>query len=169
MDPILLRDITLVGLTVFVMLVGLFGMLIPVFPGLILIWLAALFYGFIAGFGILGTIIFILITILGLIAAVIDNVFMGAKARQAGASYLALGVGVVAGVAGTIVWPPVGGLLAAPLAILGVEFIRERDFRQALQATKGLILGYGWGFFTRFLIGMLMIALWAVWAVWGAV
>lgn len=169
MDPILLRDITLIGLTVFVMLVGLFGLLIPIFPGLILIWLAALFYGLVAGFGILGTILFIFITVLGLIAAVIDNVFMGAKARQAGASYWALGFGVVAGVVGTFVWPPIGGLIAAPLAILVVEFIRERDFRMALQATKGLILGYGWGFFTRFLIGMLMIALWAVWAVWGAI
>lgn len=35
-------------LTAIVMLVGLFGLLIPIFPGIVVIWLAALGYGVVA-------------------------------------------------------------------------------------------------------------------------
>ena len=38
-------------LTLIVMLFGLFGLIMPVFPGLVIIWLAALGFGIFGGFG----------------------------------------------------------------------------------------------------------------------
>jgi uncharacterized protein YqgC (DUF456 family) len=38
-----------------VMLVGLFGLVVPVFPGITVIWLAALGYGVWSGFSTLGS------------------------------------------------------------------------------------------------------------------
>ena len=75
-------------LTLTFMLIGLVGLIIPVFPGLVVIWLAALIYGIAAGFGIKGWIIFILISILALVGGIVDNIFMGAKAREGGAAWI---------------------------------------------------------------------------------
>jgi uncharacterized protein YqgC (DUF456 family) len=72
------------------MLVGLFGLIIPIFPGLVVIWLSALFFGLVVGFDTLGIIIFILIT-LGMVAgSLVDNFLMGAGARVGGASWLTI-------------------------------------------------------------------------------
>ena len=46
------------------MLVTLCGVLVPVFPALVVIWLLALLYGIISGFGTLGTVLFVVITVL---------------------------------------------------------------------------------------------------------
>jgi hypothetical protein len=59
-----LSDVLLKTLTLTVMLVGLFGLAVPIVPGLVIMWLGALGYGLFAGFGVLGWIMFALITIL---------------------------------------------------------------------------------------------------------
>ena len=72
---------------------------------------------------------------------------------------------MLAGVVGTALWPPVGGLIAAPLGLLLAEYARAGDFQKAFRATKGLALGCGWAFVARFAIGVVMMALWGIW-VW---
>ncbi len=157
-------DISLFGLTLLVMLVGLAGLVIPIFPGLLVIWLAALGYGLVAGFSPWGVAIFVLVTLLMLTGSVLDNLLMGAKARQAGASWWSIAVGLVAGVAGTVIWPPIGGLITAPAGLLLTEFVRLGDIGKAVQATKGMALGCGWSYFVRIGFGGMMVALWLVWA-----
>ncbi len=156
-------NLSLFAVTLIVMLVGLFGLVVPVFPGLVVIWLAALGYGILHGFHTLGIVLFILITLLMIAGSLVDNVFMGAGARQGGASWLAVGIATVAGITGTIFFPPLGGLVAAPLAVLLVETIRQRSFVKALQAFRGLATGWGLAFIVRFGIGVLMIIAWIVW------
>jgi len=147
------------------MLVGLFGLIIPVFPGMLIMWLSALGYGILAqGFDPLGIFLFVLIT-LGTIAGMLaDNVMMGAGARQGGASWLTIIVALACGVIFTFVFPPFGGLIAAPLSVLLLEYWRLRDMNKAWQATRGLALGWGLSFLVRFGIGLVLIALWLVWA-----
>jgi uncharacterized protein YqgC (DUF456 family) len=146
------------------MLVGLFGLIVPIFPGLTVMWIAALVYGIIAGFGVKGWIIFILLTILMLGGNVIDNVLMGTKARQGGASWLSIGLGLLAGIFGSIVFPPFGGLIGAPLVLFLAEYARQRNPTEAFQTVKSLLIGWGWSFVVRFIIGLVMIGLWMIWA-----
>jgi len=150
--------------SLFVMLVGLLGLIVPIFPGLVVIWLGALFYGIAAGFGTLGWIMFALITILMLVGNVIDNVMMGAKAHKSGASWVSVLAGFLAGIAGSIAWPPIGGLITAPLGLFLAEYLRQRDWPEAFKATRGLLLGWGLAFVIRFIIGLVMIGLWMIWA-----
>jgi uncharacterized protein YqgC (DUF456 family) len=151
-------------LTLVLMLVGLFGLIIPIFPGITIIWLAGLVYGIVTGFDTLGIVIMVLIS-LGMVAGVtIDNVLMGAGARLGGASWLTIVVAIVAGIAGTILFPPIGGFIAVPLAIFLMELLRKREWQDAWRATRGLAIGWGLSFLVRFGIGLLMIALWLVWA-----
>ncbi|HUF37656.1 MAG TPA: DUF456 domain-containing protein [Anaerolineales bacterium] len=152
------------SLTLITMLVSLAGLIIPIFPGTIIIWAVALLYGIVTGFDTLGIVILVVITVLMILSTLADNVMMGAKAREHGASWggilLALGGGVVF----TFIFPPVGGLIAAPLILFLVEYRRQGDHEKALQTVKAMAIGWGWAFVIRFGLGAVMIGLWAVWA-----
>ncbi|MFN2175522.1 MAG: DUF456 domain-containing protein [Anaerolineales bacterium] len=150
-----------------VMLVGLFGSLVPFFPGLLIIWLAALGYGLIAGFGTLGTVLFILTTLLLVAGMLVDNLLAGYGAFQGGASWLSITVALLAFMAGTIFFPPLGGLIAAPLAVLLLEFVRKKNMRQAWLAVRGLAAGWGVSYAVRFVIGIVMILFWWLWVLKG--
>ena len=146
------------------MLVGLALLIIPIFPGITVIWVAALLYGIVTGFDTLGIAILVLITVGMIIGVSADNVLMGAGARHGGASWLTIGVALIAGIAGTILFPPIGGLIAIPLAIFLLELLRNREWRSAWRATRGVALGWGLSFLVRFGIGLVMISAWLIWA-----
>jgi uncharacterized protein YqgC (DUF456 family) len=152
-------------LTLIVMLVGLFGLLVPMFPGIFVIWLAALGFGVLHGFGGPGIWLFVGITLLMLVGETIDNVLMGIGARKGGAACSSILFGFLAGVVGTLIFPPVGGLIAAPLTVLLLEYWRSRDWKKARSALGGLALGWGLSFVARLGIGVVMIGLWGIWAV----
>jgi uncharacterized protein YqgC (DUF456 family) len=158
-------NISIFGLTQLFMLVGLLGLIVPVFPGIVIIWLAALGYGVITGFSGLGIAIFVVLTILMIAGTTIDNVLMGAGARKGGASWLSIGVALIAGVLGTLLWPPIGGIIAAPLSVLLLEYLRTKDLGKSWLALRGLAAGWGLSFIVRFGIGLVMMALWWLW-VW---
>jgi uncharacterized protein len=151
------------GITLVVMLVGLFGLMVPVFPGMLVIWLAALGFGIVVGFNTLGIWMFALITVLAVAGSILDNVFMAAGARQGGAAWTTLFLGVVGGVVGTILFPPVGGLILAPLVIFLLEWRKRKQWRLALQSIRGMAVGWGLSFVVRFGIGILMIICWIIW------
>ena len=156
---------TIFWTTLVIMFVGLFGLVVPVFPGIAVIWLAALGYGVATGFTTLGWVLFAVITVLFITGAVIDNVMMSAKAHKEGAAWSSLVLGILAGILCTIFFPPFGGLIAAPLVLLLLEYLRQRDFKKALATLRGLAIGWGSAFVVRFLIGAAMIGIWLVWAI----
>ncbi len=158
-------NLSLVGITLFIMLVGLLGLLVPIFPGIVVIWLAALGYGAAVGFNTAGIIFFVLITLLMLAGTTVDNILIGVGARQGGASWLSLAAALVAGIAGTLLFPPFGGLIATPLAVLLVEFLRSRNLQKTWIAVRGLAVGWGLSFVIRFVIGVVMILFWGAWVV----
>src|SRR4030042_2461971 len=147
-------------ITLIIMLVGLFGLAVPIFPGITVIWLAALGYGVITSFSTLGWVLFIVIPILLIVGVTIDNVLMGAKARKEGAAWSSLALGMLAGILGTIFFPPIGGIIAAPVVVLVLEYGRLHDFNKALSSLRGLAVGWGMSFVVRFFIGVAMIGIW---------
>jgi len=161
MDDIL--SISVFGIVQLFMLVGLLGLLIPIFPGLLIMWIASLGYGIASDFTTTGIIIFVIITVLAIFGTLVDNLMMGAGARKGGASWLTIVIALLAGVIGTLLFPPIGGILAIPLAILLLEYIRIRDIKQAWLALRGLATGWGLSYFIRLLIGVMILILWWVW------
>jgi len=151
--------------TLIIMLVGLFGLIVPIFPGIIVIWLAALGYGAVSGFNTLGWVLFVVLTVLMITGATIDNVLMSAKAHKEGAAWYTIGLGMLAGILGTILFPPFGGLIAAPLVVWLLEYMRQRDVGKALASLRGLAIGWGASFVVRFMLGLAMIGIWLVWAI----
>ena len=158
-------EVSIFALTQIIMLVGLFGLVIPVFPGTVIMWLGALGYGIVKGFSTLGVVLFVFITLLMLAGTLADNLFMGAGARKGGASWSTIGIALLAGVLGTLFFPPLGGLIAAPMAVLLLEAYRTGSLEKGWQALRGLAAGWGMSFIVRFGIGVVMMLLWWLW-VW---
>jgi uncharacterized protein len=146
-----------------VMLFGLASLIIPVMPGLTIIWVAVLVYAMVTGLNWGTGILFAFITILMLVGGLVDNIFMGAGAKKTGASWLAIGVAIVAGLVGSIIWPPLGGILLALVGIFVVEIIRVRNLRKAWDSTRGMAFGCGAAVFVRIGVGVVMILLWGLW------
>ena len=147
-----------------IMFVGWLGLIVPIFPGNVIIWGAAAAYGLVTDFDSPGLWLFVFITVLMLIGVAADNVFMGAKARVAGASWPAIIIALVAGVVTSFFFTPLAGLAAAPITLYLVEYIRLRDAEKAIHATRGMMLGCGWAFVVRFGLGAFQIGLFAFWA-----
>lgn len=145
------------------MLSGLLMLLMPVLPGLWIMWIAALVYLLVIGINLTSGIFFGFITVLIVIAGFMDNIMMGASAKGAGASWLSIGVALVGAIVGSILLPPFGGLLFGLAGIFLVEFLRIKDWRKALESTKGLAVGCGWSVVIRFGIGLLVFAIWLFW------
>jgi uncharacterized protein YqgC (DUF456 family) len=160
-DPFNLTNLIVLG----IMLVGLTGLVIPIFPGLLVIWLAALGYGLIAGFATPGWIFFAIITIFFATGSVLDNVVMGRQAYKDGASLVSILSAMVFGILGNLVFPVIGGFIGALLALFLVEWIRRKNWREAMTATRGWAVGCGWAVAVRFLFGVMMIGLWMIWAI----
>jgi len=151
----------LVGLT---MVVGWLSLLIVIVPGLVIMWVGALGYGIATGFGTTGWIIFAIMTVLMIVGSLIDNFLMGASARQKGASWWSLGAAWVGAIIGTVVLPPIGGLIFALLALFTVEYFRLKDTKQAFDSSTSLATGCGWSVGVRLAIGFIMMILWVLWA-----
>ena len=157
-------DLIIKGIPLMIMLVGM--LVLPLLPGLVIIWAAALGYGLVAGFGTLGWIMFAIITVLMLAGTVIDNVLMSSQAHKQGAAWWAILLALVAAIVGSFVIPiPIlGGVLAGLLTLFAIEWLRRKDWRMALASLKGMLIGWGWAFVIRFIIGVTMIGLWLIWA-----
>ncbi|HVM72228.1 MAG TPA: DUF456 domain-containing protein [Anaerolineales bacterium] len=139
---------------------------LPILPGLVIIWAAALGYGLASGFSTLGWVIFAILTVLMIAGTVIDNIMMGKSAHKEGAPWWAVMLALLAAIVGSFVIPIpiIGGILAALVTLFVIEYIRNKDWRKALASLKGMAIGWGWAFLIRLIIGLVMIGLWLVWA-----
>ena len=167
-DPSLIGEFLLQWLTLTFMLVGLLGLIIPIFPGISVIWLATLVYAvieFLAGkMGFWDWFLFALITVLMVVGSFIDNIIIARKLRETGTPWSSIGIGYAAGLISSLFLTPFAALLITPLALYGAEYWRLRNARQAFDSAKSWLIGFGWSFLALFGIGAVMIALWLLWA-----
>ncbi len=163
MDPNQFQNTLLLALVQIGIISGLVGLLVPVFPGLLVIWVAILIYGLLAGFTWWSLLLFVVISLIGLGASLADNVMMAGGARSGGASWSSIAVALVAGIVGTLILPPFGGLIFAPLAVLLLEYYRQKDWKRARESVVGMAKGWGIAFFVRLMGGIVMMILWWIW------
>ncbi|MGE5374347.1 MAG: DUF456 domain-containing protein [Bacteroidota bacterium] len=161
-------QVLLETLTLFVLLVGLFGLIVPVFPGLTIMWLAALVYALIQNArGLMNGwdwFLFAVLTLLMIAGNIVDNVIIAAKMRDKYIPWSSILLAFAASIVASIFLTPVVGVIAAPVALLVIEYIRLRDRRKAFDSTRTYVIGAGWAFLARFGIGVLMIGVWMLWA-----
>jgi uncharacterized protein YqgC (DUF456 family) len=164
----LFLQVVLETLTLFALIVGLLGLIVPVFPGLVVMWLGTLVYAILQnGAGNMNGwkwFIFGIITLLMITGSIADNLIIARKMRDKYVPWssilFAFGVSLIA----SLFFTPLVGLVAAPVGLFVAESRRLKDRDAAVDSTKAYMIGWGWAFGIRFLIGLVMIGFWMLWA-----
>jgi uncharacterized protein len=155
----------LVVLVALAMAVGIVGTVVPLLPGLLLVWGAGLTYGLATGFGTVGAVAFTVITMLAVAGTLAGWVIPQRTAGKAGAPRSSLLVAAVGAVIGFFAIPvvglPIGGLAGLYLA----ELHRTETAATAWRTTRATLVGIGVATLVQFLVGVAMALVWAAWVV----
>jgi len=161
-------QVILQTITLFVLLVGLMGLIVPIFPGLTVMWLATLVFAFIqSASGLMGWVdwlLFAFITLLMVGGNILDNIIIASKMRGHEIPWKTILLCYAVGIVVSLFFTPLIGLIASPLSLLGLEYLRFRDWKQAKDSARVFLIGWGASFAARFGVGILMIVFWALWA-----
>ena len=157
----------LVPLLGLVMAVGAVGTIVPLVPGISLVWGAGLVYGLDQGFGAVGVAAFAVMTGLAVAATVAGYVVPKRRATGAGASRATVWLGAAGAVVGFFVVPIVGLPIGGVLGIYVGERLRTGDTIAAWRATRATITGFGIAVLVQFTAALSMIAVWLVWVIIG--
>ena len=164
----LFLQVILEALTLFVLLVGLLGLIVPVFPGLTVMWLGTLVYALIqnAAGNMTGWkwFLFGLITVLMIIGNIADNLIIARKMRDKYIPWSSILWAFAAGIVASLFFTPLIGLIAAPAGLFLAEMSRLKNREAAIDSTRAYMIGWGWAFGVRFLIGLMMTGFWVIWA-----
>jgi len=161
-------QVVLETLTLFALIVGLLGLIVPVFPGLVIMWLGTLAYAILqsAAGNMTGWkwVIFGIITVLMIAGSIADNLIIAQKMRDKYIPWSSILFAFAASLIASLFFTPLIGLVAAPAGLFLAESRRLKDRDAAVDSTKAYMIGWGWAFGIRFLIGLMMIGLWMIWA-----
>ena len=164
----LFTNIVLEVATLTVLLFGLASLIVPIFPGLTVMWLATLVYALIQSSRELMTgwdwFAFAIITLLMIGGNIVDNLIIAKKVRDLNTPWSSILLAFGAGIVASLFFTPLIGLVAAPGGLFVAELRRLQDRTAAWNSTKAYMVGWGWAFGARFLIGLAITALWMLWA-----
>jgi uncharacterized protein len=152
-----------VALVAVAMAVGAVGTIVPLVPGLALVWGAALAYGLVEGFGTTGTAVFTVITALVAAGTVAGWVVPARVAGAAGAARSSVLLGVVAAVVGFFVIPVVGLVVGGVAGVYVGELQRTGDGAVAWRATRATLAGFGLAALVQLAVALVVAAAWVVW------
>ncbi len=115
--------------------VGLFGIVVPVLPGLVLVLAGVLVWALMEG-STLGWTVFAVSAVVIVAGYVLQYTLPGRRMRERGVSSSTLLLAVIFGIVGFFVIPVVGAIVGFVLGIFVVELGRSRDGSQAWTRTK---------------------------------
>jgi len=156
-------DSELVTLLAVVMAVGAVGTVVPLLPGLVLVWGAGVVYGLDQGFDALGVACLTIMTLLAVAATVAGYVVPQRRAAGAGATRSSVWLGIAGAAVGFFAVPIVGMPLGGVLGIYVGELRRTGDGAAAWRATRATIAGFGLATLIQFVAALAMIAVWVGW------
>jgi uncharacterized protein YqgC (DUF456 family) len=157
------NDAGVVVLVALAMAAGLVGTVVPILPGLLLVWGAGVAYGLAEGFGTGGVAAVVVMAVLALAGTAAGVVLPRRAAGGAGASRSSLWLGALLAVVGFFVVPVVGLPLGGAVGIFVGEQLRTGSSSGAWRATAATLAGFGLAALVQFGAGVLMVLTWVVW------
>jgi uncharacterized protein YqgC (DUF456 family) len=153
-------------------ILGVIGVILPLVPGPLLIWLGALVWAWGDGFERINWVVLAILGVLALLAWASELLFTTALSRHTGVSWKAIGGAIVGGLAGGLLLTGIpvvgtigGALVGAMLGALVVEWFDKRNLRRALRATWAYLIGSLAASALEILIAVVMVIIffWRVW------
>ncbi|MGW4369671.1 DUF456 domain-containing protein [Nocardia takedensis] len=142
-----------------VILVGLVGVVVPILPGVILIFGAVLVWAIMTG-GAAAWAVFGVAAAFLVISGVIKYTWPGRKMKDAGVSNRALVIGALLGIVGFFVIPIVGLFVGFVLGVYLSELQRLGQNQLAWPATKHALKGVGLSMLIELFGGLLAAGVW---------
>ncbi|WP_284140853.1 DUF456 family protein [Virgibacillus sp. LDC-1] len=133
------------------------GLVFPIIPSALFIWVAFILYHFIIDTTVLSVSFWVIMVILTAIlfgADIITNRFF---VKQYGGSKWGERVAALGVIVGSFILPPFGILLVPFIAVLFVEMGQKRTSSEAVKAAFGSLLGFLGGTFAKFVLQLIMI------------
>jgi uncharacterized protein YqgC (DUF456 family) len=149
----------LVGL---LMLVGLVGTVVPLLPGLLLVWAAGLLWVLADGGGLARWTVLGVLTVLLVVGTVAKYALPGRRAQAEGAPATTLMLGVTGMVVGFFIIPVVGLVVGGVLGVYVAERGRLGNHASAWASTRRVLVAAGIGAIVEIGAGLVMIAVWLV-------
>jgi uncharacterized protein YqgC (DUF456 family) len=147
----------LIGLT---MLLGLVGVVVPVLPGLLLVWAAGVAWAWLDGGGALRWTVAGVLTILLLTGTALKYALPARSATGAGAPRSTLLLGAIGAVVGFFVIPVVGFVVGGVGAVFLAELSRLGSAAAAWRSTHAVLIGVGIGMLVELGAALLMVVVW---------
>jgi uncharacterized protein len=131
------------GVAIVFMLIGIIGIIVPILPGMLLVWLTLLGYAWVTDFEIIKLWMLVILTLVAMVTgtASIWLPYLGAKSL--GAAKRSAFLGFIGGVIGTFIMPLVGTVIGYAVGIILGEFHKHRDLRVAIKRSIGGVAGWG--------------------------
>jgi len=156
-------EVLLFVVVLIVMIIGLAGVILPVLPGIPLIFGAAVLYGILTRFEQINLqliLIFAGMTVIGLVIDYLASYFSVRKMGGGRAGAIGAVIGLMVGIWFGLIW-----IIILPfLLAVAFELIAGKQGKQAITSGFGAFVGLLFGGLTRFIIGCVMIGIF-VWAV----
>jgi uncharacterized protein len=152
----------LVGLALAVMVVGLVGVVVPVLPGLLLVWIAAVGTMLLLGTDLAGWAVAVVLTMLFAVGSAATIWLPARQGRRGGVPLRSLLAALLGAVVGFVVLPVVGFLVGAFAGLLAGEYQRHGDWGTARASVGRVLRAYGIGVVVELVVGVAMIGTWIV-------
>ncbi len=154
-------DILLWVIAVLLVLVGLAGTLLPVLPGVPLVFAGLLLAAWIDGFAHIGWPVLLMLALLTLLSVVVDIAASSLGARRAGAGRAAMLGAAIGTLVGLFFGLP--GLLIGPfLGAAAGQFLVRQDLADAGRAGMGAWIGFLLGSLAKLALGVGMVLIFVV-------
>ena len=142
-----------------VMFIGLAGVLLPLVPGIALIWLTALIYAIAEGFNNLDPITMIVLSVIAIPGITADIWASSLGAKAGGASLWSILASLLGGIVGFFLYNLPGALVGSLVSLIAAELLRVKDWRLVLKAGTGWIAGSLLSTAAQIVIGIIMICI----------
>lgn len=143
------------------MVVGLVGIVVPLIPGLAIVWLSTALWAW-EHPSPSAWVVFWVATIWYVAGLVTQYVIPGRRMKAAGVRTSTLLVAVGAGVVGFFLIPVLGGIIGFVLGIYAVELGRAGDRKAAWLSTKHALRAVGLSMGIEFSAALLIVTTWVV-------
>jgi hypothetical protein len=144
-----------------IMVVGLIGIVVPVLPGLLLVWAAVLGWASVAQTPA-GWVVFGIATILTASGFVLQYLIPGRRMARAGVKTSSTVAGAVLGVVGFFMIPVVGAFPGFALGVYLAERVKLGTHAAAWPSTKQALKAVALSMGIELLTGLLVVATWLI-------
>jgi uncharacterized protein YqgC (DUF456 family) len=142
------------------------GVVVPILPGLLLIWGSVTAWAIIEQ-GTAAWIVLVIATLVAVASQILKYVLPGRRLRDAGVPTRGILFGTVLGIVGFFVVPVVGLFLGFVAGIYLVERMRLRNHRSAWQSTVHALKAVGLAILIELLAGLLIATTWLAAIIFG--